>query len=233
MNVVSSSGKIFGYASKHGGSLIRLRGLFYGTTANRYLLLYDQGLLVKTDTTQPPLIAAIPLYQGGVNAPTAFFAEFEIGYLEFSNGLYWVVSTTADNVTASTDPVDITFELSDPEEPTGTTLAGTPNGNVDSLVVYGSNPNFNLFGINATNNSAGTLYLQARCSTLFRGSPPYLEWTVPAGANLLLFFGRQGIKPVQGPSGGQAFGLILDGSTTPSVLTPSTGGQWNITAEHS
>ena len=148
-----------GFATNHRGSLSRIRGNFNGTTATRFLMVFDANSYHGPQAGDVPLFPAITLFQGSAGNPTPFFQDFDINFLEYNNGLYWAVSTTQETFTQSTDTVDIDFELSDPEDPTGTTFQPLVSG-ADSLTVYADGqPNKNIYSFKATNVSAGTLYL--------------------------------------------------------------------------
>ena len=219
--------------SAHAGSVIRLRGNFNGTTAQRWLFLFDNnGQPAPANNTTlasvPTLIAPIPLFQ---SAP--FFVEFEVGSLEFSNGLYAAVSTAQQTFTLSADTMDIDVELNDPEEPAGTSFAGDTATGVDSLAVYASDANKNLYSIRAKNNGGATAYLQLfTASGPATGQVPHSQWAIPAGAVLALVFGKYGTHPVDGPVASETQGVYLYGSSTAGAFTATSANQWNILAEY-
>src|ERR1035437_8207283 len=85
-------------------SVLRIRGNFKGSTADRWLQFFNSESV--PDDGAVPLIAATPL---PMTSP--FFMEFEIGALAFNLGCYVCVSTTEGTKTISADTMDITVEL--------------------------------------------------------------------------------------------------------------------------
>ena len=223
--------------SQHPGSFIRARGNFNGTTALRWLMFFDNNGQPAPSNGTAPAFAATPLYPGSASQPTPIFVDTEYQNFEFANGLYVAVSTTQTTLTQSTDTMDLSADLSDPEEPSGTSFAGDTTTAVDSLQVYangGASSARDLFAITATNtNVASTLYLQ-----LFTGGAPSagqvpaLQWAFTPNQTRVLKFGRQGLHMVTGANGSQTYGVYLYGSTTAGSFTATTGGQWNIQAEY-
>ena len=226
-----------GFATNHRGSLSRIRGNFNGTTATRFLMVFDANSYHGPQAGDVPLFPAITLFQGSAGNPTPFFQDFDINFLEYNNGLYWAVSTTQETFTQSTDTVDIDFELSDPEDPTGTTFQPLVSG-ADSLTVYADGqPNKNIYSFKATNVSAGTLYLMLfTYANPANGAIPVQEWVFTTGQAQGFGFGNNGYHPVQSSNSAAGVasitqGCYLVGSTTPGVLTASTGGNWTLQAE--
>ena len=235
MQDISVFAESSGFATSHQASLIRYRGLFNGTTATAFLMFFDASVYNVPANGTAPTIPAIPLYAGSAGNPTAFFQEYEIGYFEAVNGIYWAVSTTQETLTLSADTVDISIEISDIEMPPAgqTAHRGDLVNGIDALTVYANLVNSRLLSFVAKNISAGTLYLRLDSKPAPNATlPPFMEWTVPAGTNIYQFFGQQGLYLPQGPSGSQTSGCALLGSTTPKIYTPSTGGSWNIEAEY-
>jgi len=221
--------------SKHPGGIRRVRGNFNGN-ANSWLWLFDTNgqPLGANVTGSVPLLAPTPLYVG---AP--FFIETELGSLQFNNGIYTAVSSTQETYTAaSTQKVDITVELDDPEEPSGNSYAGDTTTGVDSLVVYASSANENLYAITVTNNGGATAYLQMfTAAGPAAGQYPHFQWTLTAGQTSVFKFGRQGIHPtdVSVSTGGVntiTQGCYLYGSSTAGTFTSTVATQWNIQAEY-
>ena len=102
--------------SQHAVSLLRVRGNYRGATDAWLMFFNSNG---TPDDGAVPLVPAIPL-----PSASPFFAEFEIGALEFSLGCYACVSTTEDTKTISAETMDLSAELSDPETPPGVSYAG-------------------------------------------------------------------------------------------------------------
>jgi hypothetical protein len=205
--------------AQHKVSVRRIRGNFSGAAA-AWLMLFDNNGEPVTANGVAPIIAACPLYPG---AP--FFIEEELGSLELYSGLYAAVSSTQETLTLSGALMDITVELSDPEEPTGTTFIGDTVTVIPLLAVYADGqPNVNLLMINATNNSGGLLYLQLFTGTYVNGTIPHMTWTFQNGQNRILRFGKQGIHPIDGAVAAETQGCTLIWSTTPNVATGVAGG---------
>jgi len=218
--------------SQHPGGVRRVRGNFNGS-ANSWLWLFDTN--GKPLATTAGLLAPTPLYPG---AP--FFLETELGSLQFYTGLYAAVSSSQETYTAaSTQKMDITVELDDPEDPSGNSYAGDTVTGVDSLAVYATTPSTNLYAITVKNNGGSTAYLQLfTASGPAAGSAPYAQWTVTAGQTLNLSFGKQGTHPrtVSENIAGvvtAAEGVYLYGSSTAGTFTATSATQWNIQAEYS
>ena len=112
-------------------SILRVRGNFRGSTADRWLMFFNVRQPLDAPNGTAPLIAATPLNQ---SAP--FFIEESIGALEFSLGCYAAVSTTENTLTLSTDTMDITAELDDTIKPPTTTFAGDLTTAVSGLQVW-------------------------------------------------------------------------------------------------
>lgn len=217
--------------SQHPVSVLRMRGNFNGITAQRYLMLFDNAFPASNGVA--PLISSIPLYQSTAGNPTPFFAEFEIGALEAVNGLYAAVSTTQETFTLSTDKMDITVELSDPEFPVGTTFVSA--NNVATLQVYAddaSGPNRQLYSIAVTNTYGATLYLMLfTYAGPASGASPHMQWTVLNGQTLNLKFGRDGMHPIDGAVGVQTQGCTLFASVSSPFLAEPINGL-NLVAEY-
>ena len=205
-----------------------MRGNFNGTSSPAWLFLFDDNGQIASFAGQASIIAPIPLYQ-----TSPFFVEFELGSLELLNGLYVGISTTQETFTQSTDTMDITVELNDPEEPAGTSFTGNASTGRDSLAVYASDANKNLYSIRAKNNGGTTAYLQLfTASGPATGQVPHSQWAIAAGAVLTLVFGKQGTHPVDGPVASETQGVYLYGSSTAGAFTATSANQWNILAEY-
>ena len=222
-------------ASQHPGSIRRVRGNFNGS-ANSWLWLFDTNgqPLGANVTGNIPLIAPTPLYVG---AP--FFIDESRGSLEFKSGLYAAVSSTQDTYTAaSTQKVDITVEMDEPEEPSGNSYAGDTTTGVDSLVVYASSATNNIYALNVTNNYGATYYLQMfTAASPAAGAKPFLQWTIASGATLSLVFGKPGIHPwttSNTAAGVESLvqGCYLYGSTNTNSFSATNGGGWTMQAEY-
>lgn len=214
-------------AAAHEVSVIRVRGNYNGTANNQWLMLFDSNGQPAPPNGTAPMIAAIPVYVGA-----AFFAEFELGSLEFTNGVYAALSSTQESLTLSNQTMDITVEIQHTEEPQGTSFAGDTTTGVDSLVVYASSATTNLFAIRAENNASGIGYLQLfTAPTPSTGQLPHMQWTFSAGQTRQFQFGKQGIHPVDGAVASETMGVYLYGSSTSNSFTATTGSHWNIQAE--
>jgi hypothetical protein len=217
-------------ASQHAGGMRRARGNYNGAAA-AWLWLFDTN--GHPLTTTAGLLAPVPLYPA---AP--FFIETELGSLQFNNGLYAAVSSTQEAYTASASTMDITVEMDDPEEPLGNSYAGDTVTGVDSLVVYASSANENLYAIDVTNSGGATAYLQMfTAAAPAAGQAPHLQWTVTAGQTRSFKFGRQGIHPsdVSESLGGVntvTQGCYLYGSSTAGTFTATVATQWKIQSEY-
>ncbi|MEI6195398.1 MAG: hypothetical protein WCS42_13820 [Verrucomicrobiota bacterium] len=114
--------------SQHAVSVLRVRGNYRGAT-DAWLMFFNSNGTPADGAV--PLVPAIPL-----PSASPFFAEFEIGALEFSLGCYACVSTTEDTKTISAETMDLSAELSDPENPTGVSYAGNLVDPVTGLPVW-------------------------------------------------------------------------------------------------
>ena len=217
----------------HPVNVTRVRGNFNGTTATRFLHLFDSNGQPAPGNGAVPLIAPIPLYTASAGQPIPFFAEFEFGALPLASGLFAAVSTTQETFTQSTDTMDLTVELGDPEEPAGTSWAGDTVTGVDSLVVYATSATTNLFAVNVTNNGAATAYLQLfTYANPATGAAPHFQWAVAAGQTRNLVFGKPGMHPLDGPTTSETQGCYLYGSSTEGTFTATSATQWNLQAEY-
>lgn len=230
MNTISFMAASKGAATLHSNRLWRLRGIFNGTTATAYLMLFDSnGLDAVPANGAVPLIPAIPLFQGSAGSPTQFFESFDISTLGFASGLYWAVSTTQESLTISTDTVDIDFEVVDADAPTGLTLAGNTTSGIDSLAVFTNSISAKIYSLRVTNNGAGTRYLMLFNGTAINGATPIMQWTLAAGATLNLDFGKNGYHPKVGAVA-TTDDCYLYGSSTSTTLTTTAGGLWRMEA---
>jgi hypothetical protein len=100
----------------HPVHVLKIEGLFLGATADRYLQVHD--------SRTAPTALAVPLKQWPIGQGAAFFQTFSAGELALANGLYVCVSDTDGTYTLSADTMDLSVELTDPEQPSGLTVAG-------------------------------------------------------------------------------------------------------------
>lgn len=216
----------------HPVSILRLRGNFRGTTADRWLMLFDSISTPADGST--PLIPAIPLPQ---NSP--FFASFEIGALEFALGCYVCVSTTQSTKTLSVDTMDFSAELSDPEFPTGTTLVGDLTSAVTGLQVWteaaGSTARkvLTMLEVDGTNLTTATQYIQLFAKdSVSAGDVPIAGGVFPIAVGQVLtlanglHFGNTGRRMWSIDSASpftNRYGCTVKISSTPSTYTACTG----------
>lgn len=197
MKPVTGIGVTAKQISTHGVSVLRVRGTFNGSTADRWLQFHDANTAPADGTA--PLIAAIPLPQS-----SPFFAEFEIGALPFSVGCYVCVSTTQATKTLSADTMDITVELDEPEYPTGTSFVGDLTSNVTGLQVWseaaGASARKKLYAleVDGTNLTTATQFIQIfAADTVNTGDTPIISIPIAVGAvktgSSKLTFGADGM----------------------------------------
>lgn len=165
----------------HPTGVLRLRGNFNGTTADRWLQVFD-AVAAPADGTAP-LIAAIPLYQS-----SPFFAEFEIGALQLKFGCYICVSTTQATKTLSSDTMDVTAELDVPEMPASSTFVGDLTTGVTGLQVWteaaGTTTRKFLLSleVDGTNLTTATQFIQLFATdTVNTGDTPILSIPIAVG----------------------------------------------------
>lgn len=226
MQPVNFLGVASAQVSQHPGSIRRVRGNFNGA-GNEWLWLFDSNGQPAVKTIGNSLIVPTPVY-----AASPFFIDESHGSLEFTTGLLACLSTTQETFTQSASLMDITVELNDPEEPKGNTYAGDTTTGVDSLVVYASNPNKNLYALTVTNNTGATAYLQLfTVPAPTAGATPVQQWTLTNGQTLALTFSIFGAHPISGAYPNQTEGCYLFGSSTSNTFTATVAAGWKMQAE--
>ena len=116
-------------ASQHPGEIIKIEGYFRSSTLIAWLQVHD--------SVAAPVANAVPLKQWPVYATTEFYKEFKRGSLTCTLGCFVGLSTTEGTYTADVaDVMDISVELSDPENPSGTTFVGDLTSAVTGLAVW-------------------------------------------------------------------------------------------------
>ena len=232
MNPVTSIGAAALQVSKQPVNVLRVRGNFNGSTADRWLMLFD-AITTPADGTAPA-IAAIPLYQS-----SPFFAEFEIGALAFKHGCYACVSTTQATKTLSADTMDITVELDAPELPTGASLAGDLTTGVNSLSVWATaNGPKKLLKLEVDNTGGADNYIMLFATdSPSNGDTPIMQWTLAANAVLTgdkaLTFGKAGFDVYsRNDTGALSKGCTIAISSTTGTLTAIVSSVPKIRAQY-
>jgi hypothetical protein len=181
MKPVSVIGATALQVATHPVSVLRVRGNFNGNTNPAWLHIFDATAAPADGTA--PMVAAIPLYQ-----TTGFYAAFEVGALQFTKGCYVCVSTTQATKTLSTDTMDVTVELDEPEYPTGTTFVGDLTTPVTGLQVWteaaGATARKKLFSLEVDGtNLTGAQFIQIFAKdTVNTGDVPVISIPIAAGA---------------------------------------------------
>lgn len=230
MNPVSVINAVELQVAKNPVSIRRLRGNFRGSTADRWLMLFNSDSTPADGTA--PFIPAIPLNQ---NAP--FFAEFEIGELVFPLGCYACVSTTQSTKTISTDTMDFSAELSDPEYPASCSFSGDLTSAVTGLQVWteasGASARKNLMAleVDGTLLTTATQFIQIFATdTVNTGDKPMASFPIAVaavltGANALRFGtgGREVFSIDSASPFTKRLGCTVKISSTPDTYTACTG----------
>lgn len=208
-------------------TLTKVSGNFKGTTADRWLHIFDAKAL-PADTAVP--VRSYPLFQ---NAPFSWTTDDE--ELALVNGCVVAVSTTEETLTISTDECDWYIDGYSHIDDTGwTTVGDYTTGDAELQVWADSAGPKKLVRLEVTNlASTDELYLMI----FAKDSPaaanvPFLTKTIPADGSVDFFFG-DGISPLQLPT----VNSINDGCTVgisnnDSVYDPNTDNNQAIKATY-
>lgn len=199
--------------------LVRVRAYLSGST-DKWLQIHDAIAL--------PANTAVPKssYQmlGGLDK----FVDFGQIPMELVNGLVIVISDTEATLTTSATTGDFLIELEAGELyptglPSGVSTIGDTSTGVDSLQVWstGTGPK-KLFRVQYTNKEAVVSYLMLfGFSGPSTGMFPIMQWKVLTNVTIILYFGPDGISPIQQLSTDLLYyqGCSLFQSSTPTTLT--------------
>lgn len=200
-------------------SLVAVRGFFRGTTADRWLQIFDLTAL--------PANTTVPLRSFQLLQNLDFYKDFNQGPLQLKTGCVIAISSTEATLTIATVATDlgdfsVDVESTGTELPSGTSTAGDLVTGVDTLIVWAeaAGPK-KLIRVNWTNNDAAIRYLMLFANDDWGdGQKPILSWTVGANTALTLTYGDDGLEPfMQTQLGVRRKGCILLLSSTPTLLT--------------
>lgn len=220
MNPISVINAASKQVTTHPTSVLRVRGYFRGSSADRWLQFFDANTAPADGTA--PEFAPIPLPQ-----TSPFFAEFEIGAYPFHLGCYVCVSSTESTKTLSADTMDITVELDEPEYPSGTSFVGDLTSGVTGLQVWneanGATSRKKLYSleVDGTNLTGGTQFIQIFATdTVNAGDKPIVSIPIAGGGTATVVNGvtvpsvRTGVaKLLFGADGTDVFSLDTDAKT--------------------
>lgn len=233
MKPVTSIDVVAIQATTHPTSVLRVRGNFNGATADRWLQFFDSNAAAAEGAV--PIIAAIPLFQ-----TSPFFAEFEIGALCFNVGCYACVSETQGTKTISSDKMDITIELDEPEYPTSTSFAGDLTTGVTDLQVWseaaGATARKKLYSLEIDGGGlTGDHFIQIFAKDSFTtGDIPIISIPIAEDAALTgaskLTFGSDGVDIFQKDTTNRLGCTVAISSTAPAYTAPV--GTVTIKAEY-
>ena len=212
-------------------SILRVRGNFRGSTADRWLMFFNVRQALDAPNGTAPLIAATPL-----NQLSPFFIEESIGALQFPLGCYVAVSTTEDTLTLSTDTMDITVEMDDLIVPPVTTFVGDLTSAVTGLQVWSEASGATrqalvTLEVDGTNLTTATQHVMIFATdTVNTGDTPILSFPIAVGGVLTgenaLRFGNQGLFPFSIDSVSpftKRYGCTVKISSTSPTFTAPTG----------
>lgn len=218
--------------ARHTVSVLKIEGYFRAATTMAWLQVFD--------TNDPPAAGAAPLKQWPVFATSQFYLEFKRGDLTCYLGCAVALSTTEGTYTASTDTMDLSVELSDPETPANVTMAGLLPSAVNGLQVWteaagaAARKSLVALEVDGTNLTGGTQFIMLFATdTVNPGDAPIVGAIFPiaagqvrTGNDKLTFgeFGRQmfslddtATPPVQ------RLGCTVKISSTPLTYTAANG----------
>jgi len=194
-------------------------------TAGLFLQLHDSNAAAAA--------SAVPLKSWP--AAECGYKEFKMGELQLANGLFVALSTTAATYTAAgggSDKLDIlAIELTDPEAPSGVTVAGDKTSAVTGLQVWAESAGPNRL----LNVEVGILLLAADSflqifgqDSPAEGATPILSLPIKSGepfAPKKFTFGEMG-REIYSYSSTNVLqdGCTLKVSSTAKTLTTITGG---------
>lgn len=144
----------------HPVHVLKIEGVFLGATTDQFLQVHD--------SRTAPAANAVPLKQWPIQQGSPFFQTFSAGELALANGLYVCVSTTDGTYTLSSDDMDLSVELTDPEQPSGTSVANN-TGSHASMQVWatGAGPKTLLrLTVKETNGTDGYIFVFADNDTI-------------------------------------------------------------------
>lgn len=211
-------------------------------TAGLYLLVHD-SIVTPAEGAAP--LKSWPAIECG-------YKEFELGELVLNAGLYVCLSTTAATKTLATggsDKCDIlNIELTDPEQPTGTSTAGDLTTACKGLLVWAdgsphATPNsakgpHRLLRVEVDNSGGAASYLMLFAGdSPANGDKPIDQFKLAAATNYLggsaFTFGKIGRDVFsQDSSGVNHDGCTLKVSSTAGTLTLISGNDVKLKAEY-
>lgn len=109
-------------------SVLKIEGYFKGSTADRWLQVFD--------SCTTPAASAVPLREWPAAMTTEFYKEFKNGEMRLGEGLFVGLSTTEGTWTASEDTMDITVETDKQPHDTTVVIVGDKTTNVTGLEVW-------------------------------------------------------------------------------------------------
>lgn len=170
-------------------SLVAVRGFFKGTTADRWLQIFDASAL--------PANATVPLRSFQLLQNLDFYKDFGQGPLQLSTGCVIAISTTEATLTIATigtDLADFSVDLeSSYPVATGLSIAGDLTTPTSTLSVWATGSVKRLYSFICVNNEAVDCYVMLFPNTPAVNNLPLLQWKVLQGATLNAFFGSDGI----------------------------------------
>lgn len=214
----------------HAVHALKIEGQFMGNTADRWLQVHDSAV-VPADT-------AVPMKQWVIPQASPFFQTFSAGELALTQGLYICISNTDGTKTLSGDTMDLGVELTDPEQPSGTSFVGGLVLAVASRQLWqdSAGPK-KLFALEVDNTGGADSYIMLFATdTPANGDKPVAQYTLKANAVLTgvnaLRFGTSG-RDIQSidTAGTLHKGCTVKISTTTGVLTGVGGTPVKIKGE--
>jgi hypothetical protein len=215
----------------HAVHVLKLEGQFLGATADRYLQVHDSAVVAAE--------GSVPLKQWVIQQTSPFFQTFSAGELALTKGLYICVSNTDGTKTLSADTMDLAVELTDPEQPSGTTYVGDLVTAVASLSVWNDAAGpLHLMSLEVDGTGLGAdayIMLFAKDAPA-NGDKPIDQFKIKAGQVLTgvnaLRFGTNGRAMQSVDNTGVHDGCQVKISTTTGVLTAIAGTPVKIKGEY-